>query len=115
MYREALRVEDYTYAGELGDRAGVGLLGWWWPQNTNCDNPSHLMRVSAALDRYVFEVFTPDDIARIHVCPHPLHTLRVGKVAPSPPPPSTPLPFSSPEGAPSSHRYAQGRPQQANC
>jgi hypothetical protein len=67
MYKEALKAEAYAEASELGEKAGVGLLGWWWPQNTNYENPSHLMRVSAAFDRYVFEVFTPVGLAKIHV------------------------------------------------
>lgn len=70
-YREAVQNEDFGEAARLRDYGGVGLLGWWWPQSSNTDNPSHLLRIVRAYNRYMFLAYKPSDIAHLHVC-HPL-------------------------------------------
>ena len=70
-YDTALENQEYQEAARLRDEAAVGLRGWWYLQSSSTENPSHLLRIRQAFDRYVLLAYSPQDIAAIHVCSHP--------------------------------------------
>lgn len=79
-YADAVQEENFERAAHLRDFGGVGLLGWWWPQSTNAENPNHVLRVVPALHRYMFLAYDPSDLAQIHVRPQRLAITVIGSM-----------------------------------
>lgn len=69
-YEEAIENQNFEEAARLRDEGMVGLRGWWCLHSSSAQNPSHLLRIRQAFDRYVLLAYSPADIASIHVS-HP--------------------------------------------